>query len=385
MKYMHLIWCNLMRKKTRTLFTLLSIALAFVLFAMLSAIGMAFDLGVDVAGVDRLLVIHKVSLIQPLPISYLEKLRTTPGVVDVTHASWFGGKYQDNFEGRFAIMPVVPGEYLQMYPEFTVPEDQKQAWLKDRTGALVGRQTAEDFGWQVGDRIPIQGTIFRQADGNDTWEFVIQGIYSGTEAGLDETQFLFHYDFFDEARDMGQGTVGWYLVRVADPDQSGEVAERIDALFANSFAETETSTEKAFLQGFANQIGNIGAILRAVLTAVFFTILLVSGNTMAQSVRERTGELAVMKTIGFSDGKILSLVLAESLMLAGLGGGIGLALGWIWVQSGDPTGGYLPLFHMPPGDVMVGVLLVVGLGTVSGMLPALGAMRLRIVNALRST
>jgi putative ABC transport system permease protein len=179
--------------------------------------------------------------------------------------------------------------------------------------------------------------------------------------------------------------VGWYLVRVADPDQSGEVAERIDALFANSFAETETSTEKAFLQGFANQIGNIGAILRAVMTAVFFTILLVSGNTMAQSVRERTGELAVMKTIGFSDGKILSLVLAESLMLAGLGGGIGLALGWIWVQSGDPTGGYLPLFHMPPGDVMVGVLLVVGLGTVSGLLPALGAMRLRIVNALRST
>ncbi|MFQ5717951.1 MAG: ABC transporter permease [Acidobacteriota bacterium] len=387
MRFAHLVWRNLLRKKARTLFTLLSIAIAFILFAHLSAIGQAFSLGVEVAGADRLMVIHKVSLIQPLPVSYGARLKNIPGVADATHATWFGGKYQDEHEGRFGIFPVVPEEYLRTYPEFVLPEEQKIDWFADRTGAVVGRQTADDFGWKVGDRIPIQGTIFRRTGGNDTWEFTIDGIYHGAKQGVDETLFLIHYDSFNESREAlaGKDLVGWYIVRVEDPEHAAEIADRIDVEFANSAAETETSTEKAFVQGFANQIGNIGAILRAVMTAVFFTILMVAGTTMAQSVRERTSELAVLKTLGFSDGRILWFVLQESLLIAGLGGGLGLGLGWLMVQGGDPTGGYLPLFAMPASHVGLGVALIVLLGLTSGLMPALQAMRLRIVTALRST
>jgi putative ABC transport system permease protein len=383
MKYLPLVLRNLLRRPLRTLFTLLSITVAFLLFAYLAAIKLAFSMGVDVTGQDRLLAIHKVSLIQPLPLSYLGRIKATPGVVDAAHATWFGGKYQDEHEGRFGIFPVVPEDYLRLYPEFLVPEAQKKAWFANRTGALVGRKTAEDFGWTVGDRVPIQGTIFPRDDGSLTWEFVVEGIYEGAERGVDETAFLLHYEYFNEARTYLEDMVGWYVVRVEDPAQSAEVARRIDAGFANSSFETETSTEKAFVQGFANQIGNIGAILRAVLTAVFFTILLVAGNTMAQSVRERTNELAVLKTLGFTDGVVLALVLAESLLLSLSAGGIGLGIGWMMVQAGDPTGGGLPVFEFPPRDVLAGAGLALALGLVAGLLPAVQAMRLRIVDALR--
>jgi putative ABC transport system permease protein len=306
-----------------------------------------------------------------------------PGVREVTHATWFGGRYQD-VENQFAVMPVVPEEFLRLYPEFVVPEEQQKAWIADRGGALVGRKVAERFGWKIGDRIPIQGTIFRRADGGETWDFVVDAIYEGREKGVDETQFFFHYDYFNEARADGQDLVGWYVVRVVDKATSEEVARRIDAGFANSAYETKTTTEKAFVQSFANQIGNIGAILRAVLTAVFFTILLVAGNTMAQSVRERIGELAVLKTLGFSDAKILGLVLGESVLLSGVAGGVGLLVGWtLVVVLGDPTGQYLPSFYFPRADAILGAVLVVSLGLASGVFPALHAMRLSIVEGLR--
>jgi len=382
-KYAPLIFRNLLRRKARTLFTVLSVAVAFVLFAYLGAIRAAFTLGVEVIGVDRLVTIHKVSLILPLPVSYLERLRAVPGVLEATHATWFGGRYQD-VENQFAVMPVIPEEFLRLYPELLVPEDQRKAWIGDRAGALVGRKVAERFGWKVGDRVPIQGTIWRRADGSETWEFVVDAIYEGKEKGVDETQFFFHYDYFNEAGAFEQDLVGWYILRVADPETSDEVAKRIDAAFANSAYETKTTTEKAFVQGFANQIGNIGAILRAVLTAVFFTILLVAGNTMAQSVRERIGELAVLKTLGFSDAKILGLVLGESVLLSGVAGGFGLLLGWtLVVVGGDPTGQYLPSFYLPRADAVLGAVLVMALGLASGILPALHAMRLSIVDGLR--
>ena len=382
MRYLHLILRNLLRKKVRTVFTLLSILVAFILFGYLAAIKMAFRMGVDLTGADRLVVIHKVSLIQPLPLSYQGRIEAIEGVRDVAHASWFGGVYQEpsNF---FPQMAVEPERYLRLYPEFLLPEEQKKAWLQDRTGAVVGRQTASRFGWKVGDRIPIQGTIFRKQDGGTTWEFTIDGIYDGKEKGTDTTQFLFHYDYFDESRQFWRGAVGWYIVRVADPDAAARIAAKIDAAFANSSAETKTSTEKAFAQSFANQVGNIGAIIQAIVLAVFFTLMLVAGNTMAQAVRERTGELAVLKTLGFSDAKVMGLVLAESLILAGLGGGLGLALAWWMTSLGDPTRGFLPIFYMPGKDLLLGAALVVGLGFVAGALPALRAMRLTIVDALR--
>jgi putative ABC transport system permease protein len=382
---LHLIWRNLMRKRLRSLFTLMSVLVAFVLFTYLAAIQLAFTLGIDVTGEDRLVVIHKTSLIMALPESYLSRLATTDGVTQVTHSTWFGGKYQDYPEGRFPIMVVDPEVHLQLYPEFRLPADQVEAWQINRIGAIVGRRTARDMGFEIGQRVPIQGTIFHQADGNDTWEFVIEGIYDGAEAGVDETQFLVHYEYFNEARDPQlRDLVGWYIVRIDDPERATGIAAKIDEGFANSSYETETTTEKAFIKGFAEQIGNIGKILRAVMTAVFFTILLVAGNTMAQSVRERTNELAVLKTLGFTDGKVLGIVLAESLMLSVVGGGIGLALGWVGITfGGDPTGGFLAVFLVPTRDWILGGVLLFGLGLAAGLLPAIQAMRLRIVDALR--
>ncbi len=385
MKFWPLLWSNFRRRKARTLFTFLSIVVAFVLFAYLAAIGVAFRAGVDVAGADRLFTTHKTSIIQPLPFSYLDQIARVPGVTLVTHASWFGAIYQNpntGFQNRFQA-PVDPEKYLEMYPEFLLPEEQKRAWLADREGVVVGRATAEQYGWKVGDRIPIQGTFWRKKDGSSTWEFNVRGIYDGAEKGTDTTQFLFRYDYFDEARQFGQGIVGWYMVRIADPERTAEICAAIDRLFENSPNETKTVTEKALAQGFADQIGDVGAIIEWVMTAVFFTLLLVTGNTMAQSVRERTNELAVLKTVGFTHGGVLALVLAESFLLCSLGGGLGLALGAAAIAGGDPTGGLLPVFYFPGPDVALGVGLVLVLGAVTGLLPALQAMRLRIVDALR--
>jgi len=384
-KYLHLIWRNLMRKKMRTTLTVLSIVVAFVLFALLSAIRLAFSMGVDIVGADRLIVIHKVSIIQLLPISYLEQLRRTDGVVDATHATWFGGIYQDpkNFFPQF---PVEGEEYLRLYPEIAVPEEQKQAWLADRSGALVGRKTAERFGWKIGDRIPIQAPVWRNKTTDSAWEFTLRAIYEGREKGFDETNMFFHYDYFDEGRAFGEGLVGWYILRIDDPQRAAEIAERIDAGFANSRYETKTTTEKAFLQAFADQMGNIGAMLTAIMTAVFFTILLVAGNTMAQSVGERISELAVLKTLGFSNGLVLALVLAESVVLAGVGGALGLALGGLLVDALGSSGqiaNLLSVFYFPPSDVLIGIALAVALGLVCGAIPAFRAMRLRIADGLR--
>jgi putative ABC transport system permease protein len=382
MKYLPLIWKSLWRRKVRTIFTLACIFVSFLLFGLLMTIRTAFSLGVELAGMDRLVLIHKVSLIMPLPISYQGRLKAVPGVADATHNSWFGGIYQDpsNF---FAQIAVEPEPFMRMYPEFKLPADQMKAWLADRQGAIAGRDLADRFGWKVGDRIPLQGTIWRPKSGTgDTWEFNLVGIYDG-ERGVDKTQMFFRYDYLDENRQFGQGLVGWYIVRVEDSSRSLELARTFDEMFANSPEETKTTTEKGFVESFAAQIGDIGSIMIAILAAVLFTILLVVANTMAQSVRERTSELAVLKTLGFSNGTVLSLVLAESLFIAILGGALGLGLAWLIVQQGDPTNGMLPIFALPNRDIVTGVWLMVALGVLAGALPAFQAMRLRITDALR--
>ena len=301
MKYLPLVWHNLFRRKVRTLFTVLSILVAFILFGVLAALNTGFNIGIELAGNDRLVITHKVSIIQLLPESYQARLEAIPGVVGVLHQTYFGGIYQkpSNF---FMQCPVEPERLLALYPEFLLPEDQKKAWLADRSCAIVGRQTATRFGWKVGDRIPIQATIWRKKDGSSNWEFNICGIYDGAKQGTDTTALFFNYKYFDEARQFGQGQVGWYVIRIDDASKAPQIAEKIDATFANSFAETKTATEKAFVQAFARQIGDIASIIRAIVTAVFFTILLVAANTMAQSVRERTSELAVLKTLGIRMG-----------------------------------------------------------------------------------
>ncbi len=382
MRFVNLVWSNLNRKKVRTLLTLLSIAVAFLLFGYLAAIRVALSSGVDVAGADRLIVRHKVSIIQQLPESYEARIEQIPSVADATHATWFGGIYQEpkNF---FAQMPVKPEEFLEMYPEYLITEEEKARWLETRTGAIAGRVTADRFGWKVGDRIPLQGTAWTHSGGKRTWEFDLVGIYEGAEKGTDTSNFFFRYDFFDEARDCGRGQIGWYYVRVEDPDKAVDVAKMIDDQFANSPFETKAETEGAFLKAFADQVGDIGTIIMAVLAAVFFTILLVAGNTMAYSVRERIGELAVFKAVGFTDGQVLGLVLAEALSLAAMGGLLGLGIGWFLISLGDPTNGALPVFFFPPRDIVLGVVLVFALGFAAGILPAVEAGRLRIADALR--
>jgi putative ABC transport system permease protein len=385
MKYLPIIWRNLLRRKIRTIFTLLTIFIAFVLFGVLMAIRAAFSMGVEIAGADRLMILNKISLIMPIPASYAERVRAVPGVKDVTHANWFGGYYQDPKTGSFANMAVDPESWLRMYPEFTIPEDQKKAWFADRTGAIVGVTTAKRFGWKVGDRIPLQATIFSRPD-RRAWEFTIDGIYDSPVKGTDKTNMFFHYDYLDEVvRNTGfSGNVGWYVIRIHDPNQAVTVAKTIDGMFANSPAETKTDTEKNFVQGFAKQVGDIGAIMIAIVVAVMFTILLVSANTMAQSIRERTSELAVLKTLGFGDTRVLAMVIVESCVIAILGGGIGLGLSWALITMvGDPTGGFLPTFYFPPRDLIFGIALVLVLGLAAGALPAWQAGRLRIIDALR--
>jgi putative ABC transport system permease protein len=386
MKYVPLVWRNLMRRKIRTIFTILSILIAFVLFGGLMAIRAAFTMGVDVAGADRLMMIHKVSIIQLLPKSYGERIRATEGVTEVSHANWFGAYYQDptNFIQNMA---VDPESWLRIYPEFEVPEDQKKVWLNDRTGALIGSDLALKWGWKIGDRIPLISPIYRKPDGTP-WEFTIDGIYTSAKQGVDKTQFFFHWDYLNETfRNSGfmNGQVGWYVFRVADPATSDQLAKRVDAMFANSPAETKTATEKAFISDWAKQVGDIGAIMIAIATIVMFFILFVAGNAMAQSIRERTNELGVLKTIGFSDGRILALVLLESCVIALVGGGIGLALSWLIIAQGDPTNGMLPIFHFPTRDLVFGIALVLLLGLGTGLLPAYQAGRLKIVDALRRT
>jgi len=382
LKFLHLIWSNLKRKQLRTLLTLLSILVAFVLFGFLSAIKQALAGGVTLAGQNRLWVRHKTSIIQSLPEFYKGRIERISGVALATHQTWFGGVYQDpkNF---FPQMPVVPEELLDMYPEFMISPEEKQAWFRTRTGAIVGRKTADRFHWKIGDKVPILSSIYGKTDGSRLWEFEIVGIYDGKEKGTDTTQLFFRYDYFEEARLWNKGQVGWYIVRVKDPAEAAEVAKGIDAEFENSAAETKAEPEGAFLQGWAKQIGDITLITATILSAVFFTILLVAGNTMAQSVRERTGELGVLKAMGFTNSQVLSLVLGESCILAVLGGGLGLVLAWVVIARGDPTGGMLPLFYFPTVDVLLGGALSVALGLVAGIFPALQAMRLRVADALR--
>lgn len=378
MRFLPLLLANLGRRKTRTFLTVGSFAVALFLYGLLVTIEGAFSQGIEVAGADRLVVINRVSLIQPLPLRHRDKLLQVPGVKDVTYSSWFGGVYQDerNFFVQFAIDDE---SFRRMYPEFLVPEADWQAYLADRQGCVAGETLAQRFGWKLGDRIPIRGTIHP-----GTWEFNLRAIYRGSREQDDTTQFWFHHEYLEEnGADWAEGLVGWYVVRVADPERAPQVLQAIDATFANSNAETRTDTEKNFAAAFVKQMGNIKALVLAVGGVVFFTLLLVSGSTMAMAVRERTGELAVLKSIGYSDRFVLGLVLVEATLIAGLGGAIGLLGAKAFTLGGDPTGGLLPLFLFPASGIVAGAALTLLVGLLAGVLPALSAMRLRVVDALR--
>ena len=377
MKFRHLLLANLFRRRIRTGLTVGSFAVALFLFGILAVVRGAFHQGIDVAGTDRLVIINKVSLIQPLPFAHRDRLLRIPGVAQATFANWFGGVYQDekNFFPQFAIDKE---HYRDLFPEFRIPDDQWQGFLADREGCVVGVGLAERFGWKLGDRIPIRGTIFP-----GTWEFNVRAIYRGGRTQDDTTQFWFRWDYLDERKVLEKGFVGWYTVRVANPDDAVRVARAVDEEFANSAFETKTDTEKAFAASFVKQMGNIEFLILSIGSVVFFTLLLVTGNTMAIAVRERVRELAVLKAVGFSDGFVLGLILVETMVVAAVGGGLGVSLAKLFTLRGDPTGGLLPFFYLAPQAMASGVGLALAVGLVAGILPALAAMRLRVVDALR--
>lgn len=381
-KYVPLLAASMRRKPLRLFFTLASIVVAFLLFGLAESLRYSLQAGVDVAGADRLITMHKVSFTQLLPMSYENRIRAVDGVVDVTPQTWFGAWYQDE-RNQLPTFPVDPDAFLRMYPEYVLPDDQRVAWVADRAGILIGRGLADITGWKVGDTVPLRSSIWRRADGNDTWDFNVRAIYDLPQGG-DTRQILMHQEYFEEGKAQAKGLIGWYLVKVASVERAGVVATQIDAQFANSPAETKTSSERAMAQSFVNQVGNIGAILRAIVTAVFFTMLLVTANTMAQSVRERTNEIGVLKTLGFSNGGVLGLVLSEAVLVTVVGGGLGLAgAWWLGIQFEPVFRQYLPGFKVPGSAVVLGVLIMLGLGLAAGAVPAAQAMRLRIVEALR--
>ena len=384
MKYLQLVWAALLRRKTRTLFTLLSIVAAFLLFGLLDSVRGAFaGASNSVAGLDRLVTISKITFTLQLPKSLQERIRAVPGVADVSYANWFGGIYQDpkNFFANEAVSP----NFIDAYPEWRMSDAERAAFRNTRTGCVVGATLARKYHWKLGDRIPLQGTIFPQKDGNNTWILDLVGIYHIDDPKLraQEGAMLFNWDYFDEARAFGNGSVGWYVIRVSDPARADSVAQAIDALSTNSDHETKTQSEHAFQLAFASQFGDIGLIVGAIMAAVFFTLILLTGNTMAQAVRERIPELAILKTIGFTSRSVLGLLLAESLLLLLLGGVLGVLLAGAVAAALELASGFV----LPPivSAAMVwlrsiGLMLLIGV--VVGALPAYRGLRLRVVDAL---
>jgi putative ABC transport system permease protein len=385
MKYFHLIWAALFRRKARTFLTLASILAAFLLFGMLDGIRTTFaQLGQSADGAQRLQTTSRLSIVESLPISLESRIRRVDNIEEVTWANWFGGAYQNprNQLFTFAVAP----NYLDLYPEVDVEPAQLDAWKRTRDGILVGQQMMTRFGWEVGQRIPLQSTIFPNSDGTLNWSFEIVGVLRGKEgrsAGFTDALILMHYDYFEEATPYVDDTVGWYISRVSDVNRSDAAAKAIDALSANSPNETKTMNEQAAMAAQLNQMADIGLIVGSIMGAVFFTLLLLTGNTMAQAVRERTSELAVLKTIGFTSASVLGMVLAESILLVVIGGVLGLGLAAVLspVVTAASNGVIsLPAIGWESWALGLGLMIVIGL--LVGALPALRAMRLNIVDAL---
>lgn len=379
MKFLPLIWATLWRKKLRTIFTILSILIAFLLFGMLQGVNAAFQRGVENANVNRLIVSSRISLTEALPIAQRSQIEGVSGVAHVTWAVWFGAYFQDPKNFLFAV-PTDIDTYLATIPEIKVAPEQVEALKRTRTGILIGAEAAKKYGWKIGDRVPLHSTIWtRKDDGTSDWTFDVVGFYDFTGDASQTQGAIFNYSYFDEGRSFGRGTVGWWVVSVKDPNQSAQVAAAIDKQFENSTDETKSQSEKEFAQGFLKQFGDINFIVKAILGAVFFTLLFLTGNTMMQSVRERIPELAVLKTLGYSDSKVTALVLAESVLLCVMAAALGLLAARGIFPALKNTIGVATL----PGSVIVaGAVVAILLAFATGLPPAWRARRLVIVDAL---
>ena len=380
MKFLPLIWANLTDKKLRTAFTFLSIVFAFLLYGVLGSIKNAFAGGAEFAGVDRLRMIHKVSIVQALPVHYYDRIIATEGVAHATYVLWFGGEYQDprNFFPQLAVNPT----YLDVYPEYELDAKERKQWLATRTGAIVGAALAERFGWQVGDRIGLRSTIYSQAGGKDTWEFTLEGIFTGADDSVDEAQMFIHHEYMEESSPFARGEVRWFVIAVESDAEPAVVAARLDAQFANSSTATKTSTERAFLQSFVNQVGDTATIITSIVGVTFFVILLVVGNAVAHSVHERRPQLAVLKAVGFSDVRVMCFVIGECVLLCSSAGVLGMLLAVWAMQSGVSTLGMSGVLHLSTSDIVEGSLWIALLAVASSVLPAVSALRLQVATGL---
>ncbi|MEN1941426.1 ABC transporter permease [Luteimonas sp. MJ246] len=385
MKYFHLVWAALFRRKTRTFLTLASIVAAFLLFGLLDGIRTSFaELGRNADGAQRLQTASKLSFIETLPLSLQARIVAIDNIEAVTHANWFGGTYQGPRNQLFTL--AVAQNYLELYPEVDVDPAQLEAWKRNRTGMLVGETMMNRFDWKVGQRIPLQSAIYPNSDGTLDWAFDIVGVLhakEGESAGFTGAMMLMHYDYFEESTPYVDGDVGWYVSRVSDVRRSDAAAKAIDALSANSPNETKTMSEQAAMASQLKQMADIGLIVGSIMGAVFFTLLLLTGNTMAQAVRERTSELAVLKTIGFSSTSVLAMVLAESMLMVVIGGALGLGLASVIGKAATAASG--GVVNLPPVGLeswLLGLGLMLAIGLLVGALPAIRAMRLNIVDAL---
>ena len=382
MKYLHLVWSALFRSRTRTFLTLLSVVTAFLLFGLLDSVRTAFNASSNVAGYDRMVVASRLSITQMLPVRLEEQIRRVDGVDKVARAAWFGGVYRDqrNFFPNFSV-----GEgWFDVYPEYVISEAHEAAFEATRNGAVVGEALARKYGWEIGDMIPMQATIF-PTNGSNDWQFKLVGTFTLADEKRkgEESVLYFRWDYFNEANDFVEDRVGWWMVTLEDPTRADAVARAIDKLSENSDHETKTQSEQAFNQSFVKQFADIGMIVTAIVGAVFFTLLILTGNTMVQAVRERVPELAVLKTIGFTDRSILGLVLAESVLLLVLGGLLGLGLAAVAMPAVSAgSGGMIQLGTMPAATWGIGIALMLAMGALVGLIPAVRAMRLNIVDAL---
>ena len=386
MKYWTVISAGLQRKIWRTGLTIASLTVAFMLFGMLRSVAVAFTGDVDFSGDDRLIVMSKLSFTDPLPLSYRERIRSIEGVEHIAHREWFGGTYIDR-SNFFPKWPVPAEDWFEVYPQFTLTEQEKRDFINTRTGIVVGKSLAEKYNWKVGQKIPIIGDIWVKEDLSNLWVFDLVGIFTESEdsgAYGGEDQAFINHSYFEEARAYGKGTVGNYVVKVKNKEDNERIAKEIDKMFVNSINETKTSTEAAFSKMFAEQVGDIGFIMNSILAATFFTMLLVTGNTMSQAVRERTSEFAVFKTIGYSDKIILSLVLCESVVICTTGMLLGILLSYIVFFGlssdlsafvGDITFQYSVILWALVASILMAIM--------TGLPPAIGAMRLKVVDALR--
>jgi putative ABC transport system permease protein len=374
---------NLFRKKLRAILMLFSILIAFLIFGVLAGFERAFNAGEDVAAADRLMVVNKINFTQPLPIAYVNRVRAIGGVRQVTHFNWFGGYYQEpkNF---LIVMAVEPESYLQVYQDqIDVAAEARQAFIRERTGVLVGEAMLKKWGWKVGDRVPIMSNIFTQKNGSRTWDLTIVGTIGARKPNIDTNFMVLQYEYFNETQNLGRDLIGWIALNTSSPSQNDGVAKAIDQMFANSLYETSTDTEKAFNKAFAAQLGNIALIVALVVGAAFATILMIVGNTMVMAVRERTREIGVLKTLGFSGRRIGRLILGEAVLLALLGGLPGIALAALFAAAMETSvGNFIPGFAVTPGIALNAILLMLGFGLATGLIPAITGMRLSIATAL---